>query len=417
MICFHGKIKEPTGQKIQMQRSYLKNKSVQKDVQSFIEFGFGYLAVLLTGLFLARYINQHLTIEDMGKYSFTSSWVMILAPFLYFSAPQAYLRFHDEHTISRKLRNFLMPFFWFSTVALAAIIYKFTSSWIAMLYALTPMLTEKLYLLRSKMLITRLNILQITSQLVPLALMFYFCREHELNANIVLAFYGVGYALSIFFPGGEYTNNSIEKSKILHFLWPTIFTTLLSMFLANSAVLFAKYYFGYESAGVMGVAVKAMTTVSSIFSFFLMFFPIIYMREAAKGNYKLIRIYRRFITAAALAGCIIFAIFYKFIYYLLGAEKYYDHAYLFIILIAVAFCNFLADIYWLYFSFEIKTWKNALLKGMSCLIVIAGISFTPRFGINYIVYLLLAAAAIPSLVGMIMALAAENKYLRMKGNI
>ena len=391
-----------------------QDQRIRKDVLSFTEFGFGYLAVLLAGLFLARYINQHLTVEDMGKYSFVVSWVMILSPFLYFSAPQAYLRFHDQHNISRNLRKFLLPFFWFSAAALAGVIYYFTRSWIAMLYAFMPLMTEKTYLLRSQMRITSLNFLQITNQLIPLALLLFCCKKYDLNAGIVLGFHGIAYLLPALFPAGKLSSAPIDKRQILHFLWPSIFTVLLTMILTNSAVLFAKYFFGYENAWILVVAIKAMTTASCMFTFFLMFFPVIYIREAQAGNLKLIRLYRGFITITALAGCLVFMIFHKFIYFLLGAEKYYDHAYLFVILVAVAFFNFIADIYWLYFSFEIKTWKNALLKGASCLILAIGIGFTPHFGISYIAWLLLAATAIPAVSGMIMALIAENKNLKKK---
>ena len=392
--------------------TFLKNKAVRKDISGGIEFGFGYLIMLLVGFVLTRYINQNLTVEDMGKYSFTVGWCMILSPFLCFSAPQAYLRFHNQHNISQNLRRFLLPFFWFSVLALSGIIFYFTDSWIAMLYAFMPFMLEKMYLLRSQMLIKRLNFLQISNLLIPLLLMIFWCKNYKLDSNIVLAFCGTAHMLSIFLPAGKLNNDPIDKKTVMHFLWPLNFTVLLTMFLANSPVIFAKYFFGYEGAGIMGVAVKAMTTVSCIFSLFLMFFPIIYIREAEAGNYKLINIYRAFITAAALVGCVIIAVFHKFIYRLLGAEKYYDHAYLFVILIAVAFFNFLADIYCLYFSFEIKTWKSALLKGISCLAVAAGIGFTPRFGISYVAFLLLAATVIPTIIGMVIALYAENKNLK-----
>ena len=385
---------------------------MRKDLLSFVEFGFGYALLLPLNLLLMRVVNRGLSPDEMGRFSFVTGLAAVVAPILYFSAPQAYIRFHDRYRIARSLRRFIMPFFWVSALGLALIVFRYTRSYFAALYAFLPLFTEKTYLLRCRMKITRMNLLQIGAVAVTLLLAFLWCRDRELNAGILLGFYGIGYLTALFFRGGELTDAPTDRRQVIHFLWPTIFTTLLATFLANSAVMFAKSFFGYESAGIMGVAAKAALVVNSFFSLFLMFFPLIYIREASTGSFRLIRLYRRSITAAALLVCAVIALLHKEIYHLLGADRYLDHSGLFVILIGVAFFNFIADIYWLYFSIEIKTWKSSLLKALSCVILLFGLFFAPAFGLRYLALLLLLAAAVPAIVGAIMALKLERKRER-----
>jgi len=395
---------------------FKKKSSLRKDFVNFVEFCLGYAVLLGINLFLMRKINHALSQEEMGRYSFITSLVLIVGPILYFAAPQAYIRFHEQHNIARSLRKFLLPFCWLSVFGLAVIIYWCGCSWFALLYAFLPLFTEKTYLLRCQMNITKMNILQIGVQALTLLLVVLWCREHMLKVSTLLGFFGIGYLLSSVFPVRGLTDGQTDRRKVMRFLGPIVFTTLLSTFLANSAVMFAKYFFGYEGAGVMGVAVKAALTMNSFFTIFLMFFPLIYIREAAKGNFHLIHLYRNSIMIIVSIFCVLAAIFHREIYYLLGAEQYGGHSILFVILIGVAFFNFIADIYWLYFAYEIKTWKNSLLKLASCAIIFAGIGFTPKFGITYIAFLLLLAAAVPAVTGAMLALYSERKRI-VKGSI
>ena len=115
-------------------------------------------------------------------------------------------------------------------------------------------------------------------------------------------------------------------------------------------------------------------------------------------------------------ACAFFAIFHKLVYWVIGAEGYVAQSGLFCWLLLVSFFNFTADIYWLYFSFEIKTWKSTLLKLASCLIIFGGCWYIPRGGIGFIPILLAIAVGITSVIGMLLALYSERKhfYKRIK---
>ncbi len=394
----------------------LNNAKSRKDLKSFIEFGVGYIVVLVVGFLLVRMINKTLTPVEMGKYAFIYSLVPLLTPFLFFCAPQSYLRFHQDHSISVHLRKFLLPAVYFAVACLIGIIYYYTRCWYAVLYAAFPIFTEKTYLLRCQMNTMKFNILRCVELFVPLCGILVLKHFYTLNANLLLLLYGLGYLTSYLFRASRMNQNPVEKKKVVQYLWPTVFTAVLGMFITNSAVILTKHYFGYEAAGGMGVATKALMFTNSMFTLFLMFFPMIYVREAEKGNIRLIVIYRRIIMLTALCACAFFAIFHKLVYWVIGAEGYVAQSGLFCWLLLVSFFNFTADIYWLYFSFEIKTWKSTLLKLASCLIIFGGCWYIPRGGIGFIPILLAIAVGITSVIGMLLALYSERKhfYKRIK---
>ena len=395
---------------LQIFKQLLKNPQSRKDITGFLEFGVGYGITLVVGFLLVRLINQSLPQVEIGKYSFVASLVGLLSPILYFAAPQAYLRFHENHSISKLLRRFLLPFYYFSVLVLGITIWCYTHSMLAVFYAAMPLFTEKTYLLRCQMHITKLNILKIAELLLPLFLVV-ICRQKNiaLNADFILFFYGLGYLTSYLFKSGKLNQSPIEKKTVLKFLWPTVFTAMLGMFITNSAVLFTKHFFGYEAAGIMGIANKSLLFLNSMFALFLMFYPMIYIREAEKRNFKLINIYRNGIMIIATGICIFFSIFSKAVYWLIGAKKYYAHTDLFVFLVWIAYFNFIADIFWLYFSYEIKTWKSTILKTITVFLILAGIVFTSRYGIYYITWVLLISVFLTAITGAIWALNSEKK--------
>jgi len=403
-----------------LQRILHKTKSntlIRKDLGSFLEFGVGYALMMIFNLLVVRGENAHLSKGEMGRFSFISSLIMLLLPIVTFSAQLAYIRFHNNHTVSGRLRRFLMPFFWGASLGLVILIYCMTRSYWAILFAFMPLFIEKTFLLRCQLCITRLNILQIAGQLVVLAGVLYGSRYIDFNANTVLGLYGVGYLLALIFPARKLTDDAVDKCDVIRYLWPSVLSALCSAFLVNCAVMITKYYFNDVQVGAMGVAVRLTLSFNYIFGFFMMFYPLIYMREAAKNNFKLIIVYRRLILLVALvifAGMILCS---KYIYLILGAGKYLETIMLFVILAGVVLFNFIGDITCLYFDYQIKTWKNMLMKLSSCFIVLAGAWAVPRFGIYYIALLLLAATAIPALTGMYIALYQERRHRKKIGNL
>ena len=56
------------------------NALIRKDIRSFLEFGIGYALMLAINLLVVREINRALTKEEMGRFSFISSLVLLLTP-------------------------------------------------------------------------------------------------------------------------------------------------------------------------------------------------------------------------------------------------------------------------------------------------------------------------------------------------
>ena len=388
------------------------NALIRKDIRSFLEFGIGYALMLAINLLVAREINRALTKEEMGRFSFISSLVLLLMPLVTFSAQQAYIRFQKEHQISSVLRKFLLPFFWGASLILAVLVFYLTRSWWAVLYACMPLFVEKTCLLRCQLSIGRMNVLQILSQLVILTALLAGSRYFKFTADIVLGVYGMSYLTAVFFQPRKFSDDEVKKRDVLRYLCPIVFTMLCSDFLSNCAVVITKCFFDEVTVGTMGVAVRTALVCSCVFTFFMMFYPLIYMREAAKNNFKLIVLYRRVIMLIALVLFAVMVLCCKYIYLILGAGKYLDSIMLFVILAGAMLFNFIADIYWLYFNYEIKTWKNMLLKFSSCLIVLAGVWAVPYLGVYYIGILLLTATAVPALIGAVLALHKERCHIR-----
>lgn len=390
------------------------NPRYRDDIKHFFEFGIGYVAVLILGYFLMREINLTLSETEMGKFSFVSSLITVLAPFFYIAAPQAYLRFHKEHHISKKLRSFLMPFYWIAFLLLAGIVYWETHSCFALLYALLPLFTEKTYLLRCEMKIITLNVLRCLELLIPLGLLL-FCprmKESPMEANDILLFYGLGYFAAFLFPCKLIHDDPIDVAKVVRFLVPLVFAGGLVTLLNNMPVILAKYYLGYSAAGSMGVAVRALVFLRSLITLFLMFYPMIYFREAEKKNQKIIWIYRLVMIVSVALLVILLVICAPFLYRILGASKYLEHVSLFIVLVFAEFMNFLTDVFCVFFGLEIKTWKGVLVKCFAFLILgigVALISFS-EVTLLRLALVILIASVLSSTGAIVWALHSEKRY-------
>lgn len=395
--------------------TFWREERYRTDVKQFVEFGAGYAVVLVLGYFLLRKVNLTLTTDQMGVFSYVSSWVTILAPVLCLAAPQAYLRFHDNHAVSMKLRRFLLPFFAISSVLLAGFVYWKTHSWFAILYALNPVFLERTYLLRSQMQIRSLNLLRTCELLVPLAGLYLLLPHVGMDAAWVLGLYGLGYGVAGLFRARRGPDADIDRAVVLKYLWPLVFTTLVVAFLNNVAVILAKHFLGYEAAGQMGVAVRALLFLRSLTGVFLMFYPMVYFREAKKGNLGVINLYRAVMLLTVGAGAAAFAVFAPFLYRLVGADEYLATVNVFRILLLIEFLNFTFDIFCSYFSFEIKAWKGTLLKLLS-LAILAGLVLVAachkaELTCFMIAAMVLAATAGSALLGVFVAVRSEMRML------
>ena len=388
------------------------------DVRQFVEFGLGYFVILVVGYLLLRKINLTLSEVEMGKFSYVQSLVLIVAPVLYLAAPNAYLRFHEDHCVSAKLRRFLMPFFVFASFALCGLIYWQTRSPFALLYAFYPFFMEKTYFLRAQMEVRKLNLLRTLELLLPLGAMYCLTGDGQANANAVLCFYGFGYAVSFVFGSRKTGDVDFDRRSVMAYLLPLIATGLLVVLVNNIAVVMAKNFIGYEAAGKMGVAVRSLLFFRSLASLFLMFYPMIYFREAKKGNFGILRIYRAVMVASSVLFTVVVIVFAPLVYKILGAGEYIDAVRLFVILSISELINFFVDVYCLFFGLEIKTWKGTVVKCLTLVLLAGGFSVwylvrpTGVWALESMAYVVLLASFVSGAIGILWALVGERKYCK-----
>lgn len=378
-----------------MLKKIIKNKTLCNDISQFINYVIGYGMVLFLNYGLNFLVNKKLTVNELGLFSYVQGLINIIFPILCLGFFNSYLRYHKDHTLSVKLLRTARPFYLFSALGCAIVIGIITKSFMSPLYALIVFFTEKQYILRVQMQIWKLNFLRCLELLVPLICMAtLFLMNKDVEASWLLFFYGVGFCTSFLFSSKSKINNDdVPKKELVKYLFPVVGTSMITYLLLNIGVIFAKSKFGLQGAAEWGVAFRCVMIYKSLTALFLIFFPMIYFREAQKGNYKIINTYRIGIILFALAAFLPFALFPDFIYTLSGAAKYKETSALLVLLICAELCNFTASLYGLFFNFEIKTWKNTIFKGAELILFSIGILFSAQTSILMlgVIYLVVSA--------------------------
>lgn len=371
----------------------------------------------MLGYLLLREINLALSETEMGRYSYVMSFVGVVSLALSLSAPQAYLRFHDENRHSPALRRILLPLFALASFGVAAALWHQFRSPFALLYAAQPFFDERVYAFRGQVRAQAANVLKVVQIAIPLVGVAIMARTGScLAASTVFGLYGLGYLVAFAFPLKLGPCASPDRWTVLRYLAPIMVTLFASAFIYDLTVIVAKQFFGYEAAARMGVAARNLIFVRALFTVFMMLYPVIYFREMRARCYGVIRLYRIIIVGSAFVFCALMALFAPLIYRMTGAAAYLDAVGLFRVLTAAAFCDFLFDVCGLYFQHAITTWKNTLVKLFSMALLITGLFFVPNVddggGLSALAFCVLTAAATSSTLGVIWALVTERKYER-----
>lgn len=400
-------------------REMLKEGRCREDFRQFAWFAVGYCAILVLGYLVLRQINLTLSKEEMGRFSYVAGLVTIVMPVLYVAAPQAYLRFHDNHTVSRRLQRMLLPLFLISAVGIGAIVWWKTGSAFALVYVAYPFFNERLFIMRSQMRTGAVNAMKAAELAVPFLGIVAFSRVFTIDAAAVLAFYGLGYAVSFLFPLRLTDSEAPDRRTVTRFLVPVVFTTLVAALIENLTVVMGKSLLGYEAAAQIGVAARNLIFIKALFSLLQMFYPVVYFREMKLRHWGTARLYRAFILAiatVAVGGMIVFA---PILYRMTGASAYLDSCGIFMIL-AVAFAlDFIFETYGLYFQYEIKTWKATIVKSIFLVVLLGEYSvlrfssFIPRSSyLPAIAWSVLIASAASAVSGIVWSVVAERKSMR-----
>lgn len=388
----------------------------REDFRQFVWFAIGYCAVLVLGYLVLRQINLTLSKEEMGRFSYVAGLVTIVMPILYVAAPQAYLRFHDNHAISPRLRKMLLPLFVVSAVGIGAIVWWKTGSVFALVYVAYPFFNERLFILRSQMRTGAVNAMKAAELAVPFLCLLAFSRVFTIDAAAVLAFYGIGYAASFAFPLRLKDAETPDRKTVARFLVPVVFTTLVAALIENLTVVMAKSLLGYEAAAQMGVAARNLIFIKALFALLQMFYPVVYFREMKLRHWGIVRLYRTFILAVAILAVGGMIVFSPILYRMTGATAYLDSCGIFMVLAAAFALDFVFETYGLYFQYEIKTWKSTVVKSIFLVALLVGYavlrftSFVPRdHYLQALAGLVLAASLASAATGVIWAVLAERK--------
>lgn len=357
---------------------------VRDDLRQFILFAFGYGVVLVLGYLVLRKINLTLSEAEMGRFSYMSGLVYIVMPVLYVAAPQAYLRFHDNHAVSSRLRHLLAPLFVLSSVGIAALIWWKTGSWLAMLFAAYPFFNERLFVFRAQMRTHAVNVLKVAELLVPLAALYLLPlvgrSDWACTSAAMLTAYGVGYALAFAFPLKLSGTVSPDAKTLGRFLVPVALTTVVAALVENLTVVATKSLLGYEAAAQVGVATRNLIFTRALFSLLQMFYPVVYFREMKLGRHRLVSLYRALVVGVAVLFVGTMSVGAPLLYRLTGAAAYVASSPVFVILSAAMLFDFLFDTYALYFQHEIRTWKATVVKAST--LTLLGVGFAVLFALG-----------------------------------
>ena len=115
-----------------------------------------------------------------------------------------------------------------------------------------------------------------------------------------------------------------------------------------------------------------MIFINALTQFLLMFFPVVYFREMKSGNHRTIRLYRGVMLALAALFVAVMVTGVKWLYLLTGARAYLPTVSIFVMIAFAALCDFIFDIYGLYFQYELKPWRQTWFKLFSLFIMLCG---------------------------------------------
>lgn len=357
---------------------------VRDDFRQFLLFAFGYGIVLVLGYLVLRKINLTLSTEEMGKFSYLSGLVYVVMPVFYLAAPQAYLRFHDNHAVSPLLRRRLLPLFSLAALGIAAILWWKTGSWAALLFAAYPFFNERLFVFRAQMRSHAVNLLKVAELLVPLGVLYLLplagAGGWTRSAAAMLAAYGIGYCMAFVFPLRLRDCGAPDVRTLGRFLAPVALTTVVAALIENLTVVATKSLLGYEAAAQVGVATRNLIFTRALFSLLQMFYPVVYFREMKLGRHRLVSLYRALVVGVAVLFVGTMSVGAPLLYRLTGAAAYVASSPVFVILSAAMLFDFLFDTYALYFQHEIRTWKATVVKAST--LTLLGVGFAVLFALG-----------------------------------
>jgi O-antigen/teichoic acid export membrane protein len=398
----------------------IKRITSNKHFRNFKGFIIGGVIAIILGYCANYLINNNLSREDLGLFSYYANMMRLFSPIASLSLFQAYLRFNNETSnIAQLKRNVQL-----GSVVSALLLFVFTyiiydNLYISM-YSFIILFNERIFFFRSSKNITRLNLLKYTSYIVIIICLAIYLYFDDITYDKVIAAYGISYfsvfVIGSFIEGKQEpveadTKKSINLSKILRFSVPITFTTIVTWFARVSDQMIIKEFLPLVDLGNYAVSYRIVTVIQLFTSLFLLYYPLVYFDEAEKNNYGLIRRIRGLFILILLIVTIALIFTRKYVYIFMGADKYLDFTYIFILIIIAEFLRIIAGLFLTFRAYTLENWYGTVVVGISALLSLTlNILFIPRYGILFAAWTQIISAFVYFLLTYFIAIRPERTF-------
>lgn len=389
-----------------------RNANYIFDFQTYLV---GFIIATLIGLVLSVYLNKTLKPDDMGRFSYLRSMSDMLFVLFTLNMYSNYLRY-NVNGVNKKLYGIVQKINIVAIVLSICIIFYESRSPFAILYAFFIVYQERLYLFRSTMKMGKLNIVRIITISITLSLVFVFNQLGLLNANLVLASYGIGYIVTFLVPKDIYYENESEKTtliSILKFALPVYATTLLSTFQVYITQFLLKSRYDYETLANFAIAQRALLVMSVFTSMLIMFYPSVYYREIQAKRISVINKMRISVTMVVLILAVLFVLLKNYVYMFMGASAYIETVGIFVVLVMAQAIMVTTNFWSNFISYSLKTYITMIVSSITVLLNISLVFVLLKFiGLIGAAYAILISNIFYCIMMNFIALRDEQKYLR-----
>mgnify|MGYP000844600231 FL=1 len=386
-------------------------------VKEFSGFAFGYFIAAFFSFLIISLVNKLLEPAEMGRYSYYKSIFELLYAILSINIYSAYLRFNLNGE-NRKLTRLVLTIVLLATVLLAIIIGFTLKCIFCSLFSLIILYNERMYYFRSLLEIRKLNWIRISPALITLSIIYFtsFVYNNQLDATTIFLAYGIGYSFVLFFfkkNNYKIDDSQVSVKNILAYSIPSVGLIIVDWVLNLSSQILIKEYFSFAELSYYAVAQRLLLVVKLFSGLFLMFYPMLYFKEIKKKNHSFISKARGLMLITIFLIIILFFVFSKYIYNLMGAGSYLSHQSIFKVLLFSEFFKVASSIFGLFLSYKIQTYKNLIILSIGSIInVILLLLFLHQYGLMVAAYSNLIANIIICILYYFHSYRLEIKYLK-----
>jgi len=342
-----------------------------KHIRKFSSFFVGTAFSIVISYLTTYLVNQNLTPEELGKYSYVFTICNLLFPFLSLSVYCSYLRF-DSLYDKQRLKQFVIVSSVFSTILMFTVIYIIFGKISYCFFSFIIVFSERLYFFRTKEKILIYNIVNNSQKLILLLLVYYYIAD--LTSGLLMLYTGFSYMLISLLSWLMHkkidelnvNENVFSFNTVLKFSIATSLMTIVAWFSAVSDQVIIEYYFDYASLAPYSVAFRMISMLTLISGIFIAYYPLLYYKEMDAKNGSVIKNFQNIFVLLLVVFAISICIFRDEIYTLFGATQYIEHSQYLILLVAGEVFRLIASIMMTYRTYKLQ--QNYIL---TCLVVIS----------------------------------------------